>query len=208
MEPGGGDLGEFTCGKRWVSVGVFDTRQIVFNSLRSTASLEPTGSVAGSPVGLRPQYRPLSLGAFVDLALSGFERSFDQYIRTAFSTVPWTRGFAVCFGISCAWGIRKASGVLLGVFLGRSWAVLGALGRVLGALGRSWAALGRLLGALGWLLGALGAAPGPLLGRLGRLLGALGRALGAQGRPKAAKTLEKSIFDPSEARNHVKPVCF
>ena len=68
VEPVGGDLGEFTYGKRWVSVGVFDTRQIALNSLRSTASLEPTGSVAGSPVGLAPPNRPLSLGACVDLA--------------------------------------------------------------------------------------------------------------------------------------------
>ena len=49
----GGDLGEFTCGKRWASVGVFDTRHVRLNSLRSTAFVEPTGSVAGFK-GLRP----------------------------------------------------------------------------------------------------------------------------------------------------------
>ena len=102
--------------------------------------LSLNGSVAGSPVGLRPQYRPLSLGTFVDLALSGFERPFDQYFRQFHR---FLRDFRA---------------------LGRSWAalgrLLGALGRLLGALGRSWAALGRLLGALGWLLGGSWASVG------------------------------------------------
>ena len=79
--------------------------------------LSLNGSVAGSPVGLRPQNRPLSLWGFVDLAASGFERPFDQYFRTAFSTVPWIHGFAACFGLSCAQGVF--------LVLGGSWALLG-----------------------------------------------------------------------------------
>ena len=76
--------------------------------------LSLNGSVAGSPVGLRPQYRPLSQGSFVFLASSGFERPFDQYFRTAFS---------------CACGPRRASnsGLRGGLFgpPGGSWALLG-----------------------------------------------------------------------------------
>ena len=45
-EPGGGDLGELTCGKRWGLLS--ELVSVRLNSLRSTASLEPKGSVAGT----------------------------------------------------------------------------------------------------------------------------------------------------------------
>ena len=64
----------------------------------------------------------------------------------------------------------RSLGALLGA-LGRSWALLGALGTLLGrswdALGRSWAlldALGRSWGALGTLLARFGILQGSILG--------------------------------------------
>ena len=50
----GGDLGEFTYGKRWVLFATFYNVQTYTNTLRD-GQAEPKGSVAGSPVGLRPQ---------------------------------------------------------------------------------------------------------------------------------------------------------
>ena len=79
----------------------------------------------------------------MDLASSGFERSFDQYFR------PFLRSHVIFerFG---------PPGGLLGVFLhllGGSWALLGGSWALLGgswaALGRSWAALGRSWAGLG-----------------------------------------------------------
>ena len=52
------------------------------------------------------------------------------------------RWFSLCFSMIFA--------------LGRSWAVLGGLGRSWVALGSSWGGLGVLLGHLGVLLGRLG----------------------------------------------------
>ena len=64
-EPGGGDLGELPA----VTLGVFiELVAMLHKSLRSRPLVEPDGSVAGSPVGLRPQYLPLSQGSFVFLA--------------------------------------------------------------------------------------------------------------------------------------------
>ena len=62
------------------------------------------------------------------------------------------RWFSLCFSMIFA--------------LGRSWAVLGGLGRSWVALGSSWGGLGSLLGGLESLLGGLGS----LLGRPGAVL--------------------------------------
>ena len=55
-EPGGGDLGEFTCGKRWGFVGVCVSNNVQsqFASLHGPL-LSLKGSVAGSTVGLAPR---------------------------------------------------------------------------------------------------------------------------------------------------------
>ena len=114
---------------------------------------------------------------------------FDHYFRTAFAAVPWARGFARIW----------AYGGLLGIFLGRSWAVLGALGRswvLLGVcwavLGGSWALLGPLLGRSWAALGGPGRFPGSLLAALGRQDGQNGPQE-APKRPKLDETMVLSI---------------
>ena len=51
----GGDLGEFTYGKRWVLFATFYNVQILTNTLRDGQARALRGSVAGSPVGHAPQ---------------------------------------------------------------------------------------------------------------------------------------------------------
>ena len=70
-------------------------------------------------------------------------------------------------------GILVGSWEAFRLLLGRSWAVLGGLGRLFDALGQLLGALGRLVGALGGLLGALGL-----------LWIVLGRQVGAKMEPK------------------------
>ena len=55
VEPGGGDLGEFTCGKRWGSIGVCVSNNVTLQvAIAHGPLVSPKGSVAGSPVGLAP----------------------------------------------------------------------------------------------------------------------------------------------------------
>ena len=75
--------------------------------------------------------------------------------------------------------------------LGRSWSVLGGLGRSWVALGSSWGGLGSLLGGLESLLGGLGS----LLGRPGAVLERSWDDLGAFSvAPWAQKHLFSSCF--------------
>ena len=82
----GGDLGEFTCGKRWVHIG--DNRSPQFASLHGPL-LSLLGSVAGSPVGHappKPGHRAMALVRFCPAAvlkdlLTG---DFEQHFRVIF----------------------------------------------------------------------------------------------------------------------------
>ena len=102
-----GTFGEFTYGKRWVLSSGFpdDLHRASLNG--QLVSLE--GSVAGSPVGLRPYNRPPSLWCFVHLACSGLERSFGKRFRTVFSSVGGSWGSRGP-GLGCSRNPRRPPG--------------------------------------------------------------------------------------------------
>ena len=81
----GGDLGEFTYGKRWVLFATFYNVQIHTNKLRD-GQAEPKGSVAGSPVGHappKPGHRAMVLVCFCPAAVSKdfLTNDFEQHFR-------------------------------------------------------------------------------------------------------------------------------
>ena len=92
MELGGGDLGEFTCGKRWgflsvLALATTDAEHKVASLTAPLLSLK--GSVAGSPVGHappKPGPRAMVLVCFCPAAvlkdlLTG---DFEQHFRVIF----------------------------------------------------------------------------------------------------------------------------
>ena len=75
----GGDLGESTYGRRWVSEAVLVT---VSSGSKIRFAPRPKQSLKAQwpdlQWGYRPPNRPLSLCGFADLAYSGLDRSFEQ----------------------------------------------------------------------------------------------------------------------------------
>ena len=84
----GGDLGEFTCGKRWV---LREVTRATYDRSRSRPPLSLNGSVAGSPVGLAPPQPATEPRALQEQACSGVQSSFDQRFRHYFRALAALR---------------------------------------------------------------------------------------------------------------------
>ena len=170
--PGGGDLGEFTFGKRWgFSSNLF--RCLVTRCAHGPL-LSLNGSVAGSPVGLAPPNRPLSLGG---LMRNGCGNSLRQKVskprrilrqnrvNTNALRVTWCQNFGFYENPQneAKMNSRRGPGGLLA-----------DLGRPVALLEPFWCPPGALLAALGRLLGRSWRLLGPTWGRLGASWAALG----------------------------------
>ena len=156
---GGGDLGEFTFGKRW---GSLRQQNHLPNSLRSTAKVEPERLVGRISSGASAPNTGQRASMFLWSRPSAVSKTFRPVIASSV--------FSVGALLARSWRLLDQSWPTLGA----SWGYLGAMWAALGA---SWTALGALLAPLGAVLARLEA----LLGASGALLDLPWGPLGAPG---------------------------